>query len=151
MENEFVNIPSCDGYQVNKVGEVRSYGTNKHNKILKPMVNHKGYFVVECNNHSKLIHRLVGEVFIPNPHNLETMDHINNIPNDNRVENLRWMTRAENSNRRNNIVNSKGYFWSQHSWRVGYTIDTIKHTRRFKHEDDAEFYVSLLKAIYPRF
>lgn len=151
MENDFVNIPDCDGYQINKAGEVRSYGANKHNKILKPAVTHDGYLFVNCNGKSKRIHRIVGLAFIPNPHNLETIDHINNNPADNRVENLRWMTRADNVNRRDYVVNSKGYNRSRNGWQVKYQIGTARHMKWFKHEDDARFYVSLLKAIYPRF
>ncbi len=45
------------------------------------------------------VHRLVGIHYIPNPDNKPTIDHINRIRDDNRVENLRWATRSEqNSN-----------------------------------------------------
>lgn len=37
-------------------------------------------------------------MFIPNPENKPEIDHINTIRDDNRVENLRWVTHKENSN-----------------------------------------------------
>lgn len=46
------------------------------------------------------VHRLVAKAFIPNPHNYEQVDHINNDRTDNRVANLRWMPRQRNNQRK---------------------------------------------------
>lgn len=55
------------------------------------------YTFGECgDNHFISIHRLVAEIFIPNPEGKPCIDHINTVKTDNRVQNLRWCTQQEN-------------------------------------------------------
>lgn len=83
-------LVSSDGQiQVPKSGvhcEHWTYGSNNSN----------GYRTVGVNGKRHRVHRLVAETFIPNPDNKSFVDHINRIRDDNRVENLRWVTRSEN-------------------------------------------------------
>lgn len=46
-----------------------------------------------------MVHRLVAEAYIPNPNNLPQVDHIDNNPYNNNVENLRWVSAKENVNK----------------------------------------------------
>ena len=43
-----------------------------------------------------LVHRLVAEAFIPNPQNLETVNHKDENKLNNSVSNLEWLSRKDN-------------------------------------------------------
>ena len=61
-----------------------------------------GYKLVELNHNGRArqypVHRLVAMAFIPNPDNKPHIDHIDTIPDNNYVGNLRWVTPKENVN-----------------------------------------------------
>lgn len=76
-------------------------------KAIKPRFNQSGYARIAINqspgkNKDFYIHRMVLEAFIgPCPEGHEA-DHRNGIRSDNRISNLRWLSRAQNLARRKN-------------------------------------------------
>lgn len=89
-------------YEVSDQGEVRNAKTKKLLSLKKKI---RGYVYVHLHQDGKskvvTVHRLIASAFIPNPNSLETVNHINYIKDDNRVENLEWMSYSENSGNKN--------------------------------------------------
>lgn len=93
-------------YQVSNLGDVRSidrispYGRRLKGVIRRITVNKNGYAYVNLSingkAHNFTVHRLVATAFVPNPHGLHTVNHINENKLDNRAENLEWVTLADN-------------------------------------------------------
>lgn len=82
-------------YFVSDAGEVYS---NHRNRLLTPKLSKAGYYrITLCNGKHQTIgvHRLVALAFLENPDGKPTVNHLNEVKTDNRVENLAWATTAE--------------------------------------------------------
>jgi hypothetical protein len=126
-------IPNFPHYTIDTDGKVCSI---KSNKYLKPIYNSQGYEIVNLRidgkTKQKYIHRLVAEIFIPNPDNLPTIDHINRLRYDNRICNLRWASRETQSNnlgKRNDNTSGHKYI-TYHSHRDNWVFQRTKGKKR---------------------
>ena len=93
-------IPNFPNYSVNRNGEVFS---NYTKKILSERKCSGGYprvclYSKFAKRKDIRVHRIVAELFLPNPDNLPVVNHINGDKTDNRVDNLEWCTHVHNSN-----------------------------------------------------
>lgn len=124
MKEKWVEIYN-NLYAVSNLGNVKSNkrtintktGIKQYQeKILKPEITNDGHLrVVLCNAGEKkrvLMHRLVAEAFIPNPNDFPVINHKDENPLNNCVDNLEWCTVAYNNaynNRHQKIGDAEGH------------------------------------------
>lgn len=87
--------PTEETLLVSCSGDIYDEETYDFNKFIK-RGNPKCWGIVLDNKKFMSVHRLVAQTFIPNPSNHSCVDHINMNRFDNRVENLRWVTKRQN-------------------------------------------------------
>lgn len=101
-------IEGCENkYEVSDTGRVRSMPRNKsglgrpYPLIMKQSSDKDGYMIVSLRIGGKScrhrVHRLVASAFIKNEDKKPLVNHKNGIKDDNRVENLEWVTASENA------------------------------------------------------
>lgn len=104
MKENWKDIKGYEGlYQVSDRGRIKSlnYNHTGKEKLLKPKTNRKkGYLNIALYKYGKTeypsVHRLVAEAFIPNPDNLPQVNHKDENPTNNNVDNLEWCTAKYN-------------------------------------------------------
>lgn len=100
MKEQWKEIKGFPKYQISTLGNVKSLTVKKNGDLLVPQINHKGYYSVllykNGKPHSKKIHRLVAETFLPNPNNKPQVNHIDGNKLNNIISNLEWCTNSEN-------------------------------------------------------
>jgi hypothetical protein len=97
IEHEDYEIATTHPYQIRRKEDQR---------IVPEQPHSRGYVGCHLSNKSYLKHRIIAIHFIPNPRNLPQVDHKNKIRNDNRIENLRWVTLEENMK---NLKSMRGF------------------------------------------
>lgn len=110
---ELKEIPDFAGYYASKEGEIfttlkqgcrNRYDLSKRIQPKKLNVRYtkKGYGRVYMRRESTnqredvYIHRIIAELFIPNPNNLPEVNHLDCNRANNKAENLEWTTRKDN-------------------------------------------------------
>ena len=128
MIEEWRAVPGYEGlYEVSDQGRVRSIdrydsiGRLRKKRYIKLSLSSSGYFSVGLSKKGKvtiyLVHRLVAQVFIPNPFSLPQVNHKDEDKKNNIAENLEWCDAKYNSNygtakERHRSTAIKNGYWS---------------------------------------
>ena len=144
---EFYKIEDFD-YEINKDGVVRRIHKTVASKVRAQHIDTRGYYSITLYkngiDYRRSVHRLLAQIFIPNPDNKPCVDHINRNRTDNRLENLRWVTYSENNkntNHKNCVYKCPEHIgkYTYTYYRGTYYIEGKKcNTKRFKTKEEAE-------------
>lgn len=99
MDEIWADIEGIDDYMVSNKARVWSKKTQSFLKV-KPLDKHGHLGVCLYQDGQRIyryIHRLVAEAFIPNPHNLPVVRHLEDRPYLNEPDDLEWGTQRENA------------------------------------------------------
>lgn len=84
-------------YEISNLGRIRKASTKRIRKISHTKLYSHILLSKNGQHKTRRIHRLVAETFLPKIKGKNDVNHINGNKNDNRVENLEWVTRRENN------------------------------------------------------
>lgn len=128
MEEIWKDIDGFDGfdgfdglYKVSTFGNIMSFNLSRNKKphILSNKKDGKYHDVILCKDgkHFKVgVHVLVARAFLPNPNNYPCVNHKDENPSNNRVDNLEWCTQKYNCN------------YGTRNERIRKTMTGVKHT-----------------------
>jgi len=145
-------IPDFDNYELDCEFDPPKIWSIKRSIYLIPYVRDDHLSVKlykDGKGYIKDIHRIIAEILIPNTRLdiAKDVDHANQDPLDNRIENLRWSTKAEN---RHNS-NCKGYSPNYNRWQAQIKFEgkTIYIGTYDTEEEAGAVYMEASKKYYP--
>ena len=100
VEPIFENLKIDDDYEISNNLYPFIIRRKSNNHACSVWTNKKGYCIIKLNSKPYRLHRIIAQQFIENPNNFPEVDHINHNKQDNRIENLRWVSTSDNGNNR---------------------------------------------------
>ena len=138
-------IENYDNYQISNYGVIK----NKKGDIIKQTLESNGYYRVGlCKNGKQTkhcLHRLLAIAFIENKNTDYTeIDHIDSNPQNNNIENLRWVNRSINNLNKKYSRNAKHIYPNGGGYVVNVKYGGKTYTKKIKDYQEAIQYRDLL-------
>lgn len=99
---------------------------------LKHRPNHDGYATVTMGREKRttiFVHRLVANLFLPNPNGLSDVDHLDGDRMNPSLENLEWVTHTENIRRAHEKGMYSGRFVGENNPKAKLTAEAVMKLR----------------------
>lgn len=145
-EERWMPIEGYENYLVSNTGRIKGSKGN----LLTIVLDKYGYETVSLCKHSKpktfLVHRIVAKAFIPNPKNLQTVDHIDGNKRNNNEENLQWLSRRENLQKYHREQGHKIYNEKRYGGRKKGETRRIKVNQFTRNGELVNTYISFMDA-----
>lgn len=91
-------------WNVSDMGNVRFRDGSKNRVLFK---NSSGYLSFSKGNIRILVHRMIAIAFIPNPQNKKFVNHKDGNKQNNKIDNLEWVTKIENELHSTRVLGNK--------------------------------------------
>tara|TARA_R110000744_G_scaffold155552_1_gene270894 strand:- start:33 stop:524 length:492 start_codon:yes stop_codon:yes gene_type:complete len=155
----FVRIEGYSKYVIHPCGTILRIFKN-HTRELKHLKDRDGYMKLCLSENNKQkdfrVHRLLGLHFIKNddPENKIEIDHNDDIRDNNKIENLEWVTPSENLRRRKfkdrtAEITKGGIRKTKYAWRWQYLMKGKSKSKNMKNLKDLEKYRDDILKITP--
>lgn len=101
MEETWRPVPNYeDRYEVSSHGRIRS-SYRGIIRILRQEHHYRGYLRIMLSRHQQterfFMHRLIAQVFLPNPNAHPYVNHKDRNKENNRIDNLEWISPSDNT------------------------------------------------------
>ena len=94
-----------DDLYADKNGILRYKATKEK---IKTNHDKDGYLRCTLKYKNVQVHRVIAKKYIPNPENKPCVNHKNGVKDDNRIDNLEWVTYSENERHSYDVLGKKG-------------------------------------------
>ena len=137
-----MEINGYPNYLIYPSGKVWSKVSKRY---LKPLLGKAGYYSLQLGRGNRVkIHRLLAIHFIENPDNKPFVDHIDQNKTNNKLNNLRWVTKSENEQntgvRKNNKstgIKNITYHSMSEGFQYEKMVNKVRHRKLFRTLEEA--------------
>ena len=152
MEAQYITLKESEDYEILDQHPF-TIKRKKDGYIISEWFDTKGYVMIKLKGKPYRKHRVIANQFIPNPDNLQQVDHINHNRSDYRIENLRWISNQKNCMNKSKHRGIEYIFISELDEDKSFEISSYNQhefVNYYYNLDDEQFYLKTNDDMYRR-